>query len=327
MPFRVRLAAAAIALVSLTTACETADSKFPVTGSFFGSVTVAKVNIDSSRTPAPREFRFRILDFHAEFPDQDSLSFIDDDRRPCTYVYSVASLFDPPAASQLTRQCGSGGLALEAGRTGTVSFVLELEAIVAVHAERPDLSTGFDADGDGVPNESDNCPIQPNPRVPVDPEDPDAGEWQPDVNGDGVGDACSFPVEGTTDAVVPDQDLDGVYDGTDNCLWYPNPADDEGVQADTNANGIGDACERTVPVFLNAGSRIVCPAFGSEAAVYEIPASGLAFFAIEFGEAIRCDPAFTGCDLDPSAVELRLHSGIPDTDPPATTEFACEALP
>ncbi len=73
---------------------------------------------------------------------------------------------------------------------------------------------GNDFDGDGIPNEADNCPFTPNPD-------------QDDVNGDGVGDAC-----------VGDFDGDGVPDSADNCPEDPNPD-----QADVDLDGIGDVCD------------------------------------------------------------------------------------
>jgi hypothetical protein len=321
---RLRLGTAAIAVL-LVGGCRTADSSFPATGSLFGSVAMTNVSVDSSRVLAPREFRFRIRSFEADLSDQTSWSFLGAGRSPCTFVFTVTSLIDSVPATELTRQCGGGGLVLDAGKAGTVAFVLNLDAINAIIAERPDLATGRDWDGDGVPNESDNCPIQYNPRVPVDPGDPTAGERQPDGNSDGVGDACSYPLEGSTEPTIPDQDLDGVFDGIDNCLWYPNPADSEGVQGDSNRNGIGDACERTIPVVIGGSGGIVCPALAGDPVPYEIPESGRAFYSMDFSAAIRCDPAFTACDLDPSAVTLVGRSGLP----PGVDEIraACEALP
>ena len=66
-----------------------------------------------------------------------------------------------------------------------------------------------DADGDGVPDASDNCPNTPNPD-------------QADSDGDGVGDACdqcpsdpSKIIPGACGCGVPDTDTDG--DGTSDC--------------------------------------------------------------------------------------------------------------
>jgi len=77
----------------------------------------------------------------------------------------------------------------------------------------PDCSDP-DIDGDDVPNETDNCPLTPNPD-------------QEDAEGDGDGDLCD-----------DDDDNDGVPDTTDNCHVTPN-AD----QADGDSDGVGDACD------------------------------------------------------------------------------------
>lgn len=45
----------------------------------------------------------------------------------------------------------------------------------------------------------------------------------------------------TPDGMLPDRDCDGVIDGLDNCPAVNNPD-----QADTNRNGVGDACDRLI---------------------------------------------------------------------------------
>mgnify|MGYP006197135715 CR=1 FL=1 len=71
-----------------------------------------------------------------------------------------------------------------------------------------------DADGDGIPNEDDNCAFAANAD-------------QADLDGDGAGDACDA-----------DDDSDGVEDGADNCAPVAN-AD----QSDLDGDGAGDACD------------------------------------------------------------------------------------
>jgi predicted extracellular nuclease len=80
-----------------------------------------------------------------------------------------------------------------------------------------------DADGDGVPDDRDNCPETPNPD-------------QADADGDGFGDACdNCPAAANPDQA--DSDGDGAGDACDNCA-SPNPD-----QADADGDGFGDACD------------------------------------------------------------------------------------
>jgi len=81
-----------------------------------------------------------------------------------------------------------------------------------------------DIDGDGVPNDSDNCPLIANPN-------------QSDVDGDQVGDVC----DNAPNDFNPDQedvDFDGIGDVVDNCPTNFNPD-----QTDTDGDGLGNVCD------------------------------------------------------------------------------------
>ena len=79
----------------------------------------------------------------------------------------------------------------------------------------------IDSDLDGIPDQDDNCPRDPNAD-------------QTDRDGDGSGDICDARVD-------PDEDLDGIPDDFDNCLFVPNF-----YQEDSDGDGIGDACAEVV---------------------------------------------------------------------------------
>ncbi len=72
-----------------------------------------------------------------------------------------------------------------------------------------------------------------------------------DDNGDGRVDEGfqDLDHDGIADCVDNDDDNDGIPDGRDNCPFTFNPD-----QTDTNGNGIGDACESSVPPVVNPPS-------------------------------------------------------------------------
>jgi hypothetical protein len=92
--------------------------------------------------------------------------------------------------------------------------VLTMEASVW----NPVVSDEPDADDDGVADDDDNCPVDPNAD-------------QADLDGDGLGDACD-------DFDDRDSDGDGVKNGADNCVNAANTN-----QADADHDGIGDLCD------------------------------------------------------------------------------------
>lgn len=81
----------------------------------------------------------------------------------------------------------------------------------------PEESVEEDADGDGIPDQDDNCVDAPNPN-------------QADIDSDGEGDLCDRDIDG-----------DGFVNESDNCPDMCN-AD----QSDNDTDGIGDLCDEDI---------------------------------------------------------------------------------
>ncbi|XP_072051456.1 uncharacterized protein [Amphiura filiformis] len=116
-----------------------------------------------------------------------------------------------------------------------------------------------DIDGDGIPDDMDNCPLIPN-------------DDQTDTNGDGEGDACDDDIDGdgvpNTDDTCPftptlnqdDTDGDGIADACDDDIdgdGIPNDCDNcvkmaNVDQTDIDNDGLGDVCDSSPPgkIFL-----------------------------------------------------------------------------
>ena len=97
--------------------------------------------------------------------------------------------------------------------------------------------TAEDADGDGLPNTADNCPMVFNPVRPLD------NGMQGDADADSQGDACDpCPLDANTTqctVVNPnDRDGDGYSNDADNC---PDAAN--ATQTDSDVDGKGDVCD------------------------------------------------------------------------------------
>ena len=149
-----------------------------------------------------------------------------------SYEGSFAAV-DGPAAGMTSTDIGVAepsdtalGDSLQLGGTGTVyeDFAWNVPAphtFGAVNSGQTFTTEISDSDGDGVPDDVDNCPDTYNPG-------------QEDGDGDGVGDVC----DGCPSDPGNDADSDGVCGDVDNCPYTYNPG-----QEDADGDGIGDACE------------------------------------------------------------------------------------
>ncbi len=104
-----------------------------------------------------------------------------------------------------------------------------------------------DADGDGVADGEDNCPLAFNPgQLDIDSDGfgdmcdncpADYNPGQADVDTDGTGDPCDNCVAHFNPG-QGDYDQDEVGDSCDNCSLLANP-----LQEDTDLDGVGDSCD------------------------------------------------------------------------------------
>jgi hypothetical protein len=292
-------AVAVLATIAISVACQTVRDPLPPQASLNFDITDSAIGTQRAPLPAPQVVSWSVEELSASnitgFDGTYSFLF----SGPCTYQLSVLTPLTFQAA------CRTSGLTLApGGNPRTADLRITISRLELRAAARPDLASSADPDGDGIPNATDNCPIVANASQD------NVNVGQENVK---VGDACSdFDKSGKR--TIPDQDLDGVTDASDNCLWYPNPlVPGDATPTDTNRDGIGDACERIAPVVLpNGRLTIEC-----DNVTFNAEPSKIAFFRIDFGRpgVLTCDAGFTGCTIDPSAVRVILSG--------STTTFPC----
>lgn len=294
---------AVLATIAISVACQTVEDPFPPQASFNFDITDSMVASQFAPLPSPQVVSWRVEELSASNITGFSGTYSFLYSGPCSYQLNALAPFS------FTASCRTSGLTLKSGADlRTANLRITLSRLELRAAARPDLSSSADPDGDGVPNSSDNCPIVYNP---------DQANFDATQETFKCGDACS-DLDSTNSPTIPDQDLDGVDDGIDNCFWYPNPLlAGETTPPDTNRDGIGDACERIAPVVLpNGRLTIEC-----DNVSFKTEVSKFAFFRMDFGRpgVLTCDAGFSGCTINPSALKVSLAG--------AGTTFDCYQVP
>lgn len=291
-----------LAAIAIALSCKTVEDPLPPQASLNVEIVDSALASQVSVLPAPQVVSWKIDELSASDITGFSGTYSFLYSGPCFYQLNAASPISFPAA------CRTSGLTIApSAATLTATFRIRISRLELRAAARPDLTSTSDPDGDGVPNDLDNCPIVYNP-------DQANGNATSEVLRNG--DACS-DVDSSGNLTIPDQDKDGVPDFFDSCLWYPSPVlSGEATPPDANRDGIGDACERVAPVILpEGGLTLDCPnvAFNAQA-------SRIAFFRLDFGRpgVLTCDAGFTGCTLNPAALRLGLAGSL--------TTFACSEV-
>lgn len=299
---RLTRGALVLAAMALVVCCRTATDPFPPQGSFTLDITDTNIGSQYTPPPKPQVIVWTIDEAYASDITgyQGNYSFLG--REPCTYAFNIVTPISFISA------CSGSGLSLSPGVARTATIHIRISRLELRQAQRADLSPNADPDGDGIPNATDNCPIIYNPGQ----ENSNAG-----LEAQIVGDACS-DLDADGNPTIPDQDKDGVPDLVDPCVWYKDLVL---PPADSNANYIGDACERVAPVYLAGGLSLECPvSFTSRS-------GSLALLRLDFGQSgvLDCDASLTRCDLDPSVYSD--PSSIALSLVGTTTVFPCQVVP
>ena len=194
------------------------------------------------------------------------------------------------------------------------------EGGVPLHGE-PTLVIQYhlpDSDGDGIPDENDNCPNDPNPD-------------QKDNDLDGIGDVCD-----------PDDDNDTITDSIDNCPLVANPE-----QTDSDNDTLGDACDNC-PLIANPGQEDSYPPLGNGCGDncecegnfdgdLDVDGTDASTFKADFGRSKVLDPCSAEdpcngdfiCDQDVDGTDAALfksdfgRSALINACPVCTTENWC----
>lgn len=229
----------------------------------------------------------------------------------------TCQFFDTPFVTGGVGAC-SRGLIIDAFED-PVPIRLDLTLTMDVYRAEPFVlpaaGANSDFDGDQVGNDGDgdgivgDAPCANTPFCPGDP-DPRCDDNCPllvncdqvDSNIDGFGDACTIidPLSGRSSV---DSDGDLVPDLLDNCVWEPNPGQENtlGLAAEGIGDGVGDACSEQM-ISVNSGQTIQL-----SLAVDLVQARNSAtVLTVDFDSeaGLICDWSAGTCNLDPAQVRF-----------------------
>lgn len=160
-----------------------------------------------------------------------------------------------------------------------------------------------DVDGDGVPNGADACPSS---YVPGRASSAVGAGGGGDADGDGIPDDCDVCPHDPAD----DADADGICGDRDNCPATSNP-----MQADSDGDGAGDACEPALRILSIQPSPM--GRMGLNTSVYLIDPDGDSLHG-----RITIGPAVVLPDIASSGVDPCTHAWLPDGVPGEGLIFA-----
>jgi hypothetical protein len=198
------------------------------------------------------------------------------------------------------------GMIIDSAAAGPREVLLRLAFTMQVRRAEPvdfddPANRPPDYDVDGIRNEIDNCPLVYNPE-------------QRDDDLNGIPDACQVS-DGFGGALL-DSDADRVPDSFDNCVWKPNPGQENtsGLAADNINDGIGDACEEQVAVVEAPPGETHITYFLEYPLGGELsqPRGGLTYITMDFPDpsALSCNWEEGRCLLDPDQALFCVNTSL-----------------
>src|SRR5262245_22164530 len=143
----------AVLALGLALACQTVADPFPPQSAV--TVTITDTNVASQRFPLPQPqiavWEIDELSIKNLTNFTGTFDFLQ--ASPCSYQLNAL------APISLSSACRMSGLSLQPVPTSTGIIRIAISSLELRAAARPDLNLQADPDGDGIPNQTDNCPI------------------------------------------------------------------------------------------------------------------------------------------------------------------------